>query len=441
MILLDFFKRDKLARFSRAVREEGLRGALARTRQYVSARLAGRGITSVIRRRGSPGHRPPSEHLSAVWLDLAERDGFHISQPPAILSRRRKVAMIGDLNLPQCRKYRVEQLDEIWRLADVDYSFSHYEDVARSTAILQDATHVMFYRLCTTPVTSMLSYEARRLRLPILYDLDDPLFSVSAYGTYENMKALPTWQKKHFMNEAPKYLDVMNSADMLSVSTPGMKAHAELYSTRPIHVRRNFADSQALQAGARAMKSLPKVRNEGFRVAFASGSQGHEIDFNLIVDDVTAFLAGGADRKLVILGHFNLKLLPEGLRGQVETHPFSDYETYLEKLASVDCAVMPLTDDIFNRCKSAVRVIDAASVGVPSIVGSVSDMAEVVDDGQTGHVIASGGSWAEALDKMATDQTRTKEMGRQARQLLESRWSARLDAPVVDPEIIRWVQE
>ena len=36
----------------------------------------------------------------------------------------------------------------------------------------------------------MYLYEARRLRLPVLYDLDDPLFSISAYETYENMKGI-----------------------------------------------------------------------------------------------------------------------------------------------------------------------------------------------------------------------------------------------------------
>ncbi|WP_165929231.1 glycosyltransferase [Shimia isoporae] len=345
--------------------------------------------------------------------------------------------MIGDLNLPQCRKYRVEQLDEIWRLADVDYSYSHYEDVPRSTTILQDATHVMFYRLSTTPITSMLSYEARRLRLPILYDLDDPLFSVSAYGTYENMKALPDWQKTHFMNEAPKYLDVMNASDLLSVSTPGMKSHAALYSSRPTFVRRNFADAAALSTGARVIST--KTPQNGFRVAFASGSQGHEIDFNIIVNDMIRFLAGNSDRQLVILGYFDKSLLPADLRDQVETHSFSDYATYLRTLSSADCAVMPLADDLFNRCKSAVRVLDAACVGVPSIVGQVSDMSTVVEHGRTGLVLEPAANWGDALETLATDRKLTKEMGKAARSQLEANWSARLDAPVIDPEILRWV--
>lgn len=439
MLLFDLFSRASLSRFGREMREQGMRSAVKKTWMYVTRRLSGRGITG-IEVGGSYTARPPAQYMTPVWLELADKGGFHITKAPAFLKQRRKVAMIGDLNLPQCRKYRVEQLYEIWCLADVDYSYSHYEDVARSIAILQDASHVMFYRLGTSPITSMLAYEARRLRLPVLYDLDDPLFSVSAYGTYENMKALPDWQKAHFVNEAPKYLDVLNSADLVSVSTPGMQAHTSLYTARPVHVRRNFADRIALEAGAAAMRTSRR-NGADFRVAFVSGSQGHEVDFALIAEDITTFLANGARRKLVILGYFDKALLPEALREQVETHAFSDYTTYLDTLASVDCAVMPLTDDPFNRCKSAVRVIDAASVGVPGLVGTVSDMATMIEDGRTGRVLSPGASWAAALEEMAQDVSATRDMGHLARKALEETWSARLEAPVIDPEMVAWVTQ
>lgn len=440
MLFFDLFRRDKLSRFAKTLREEGIGSALVKTRRYLGARLRGQGLTGLAR-SGSSNARPPAEYLAPLWLELAQQEAFHITEAPAVLSKRRKIALIGNINLQQCRKYRVEQLDELWRLKDVDFVFSRYEDVTRSTAIMQDATHVMLYRLCSSPITSMLTYEARRLRLPILYDLDDPLFSVSAYSTYENMKALPNWQKTHFINEAPKFLDVMNSADIVSVSTPGMQAHTRLYTPRPVHVRRNFADQIALDAGRQATQSIRagrQVANE-FRVAFASGSQGHEIDFSLIAEDVAAFLAAGQNRKLVILGHFDKKLLPEGLRGQVEAHAFSNYETYLHNLATADCAVMPLTDDLFNRCKSAVRVIDAASVGVPGIVGTVSDMANMVEDGVNGRVMEEGQSWAQALEDMARDRSATRNMGLAARQSLEDNWAASLKPNVIDPEILAWI--
>jgi glycosyltransferase involved in cell wall biosynthesis len=164
------------------------------------------------------------------------------------------------------------------------------------------------------------------------------------------------------------------------------------------------------------------------------------MDFAVIQDDMIAFLDADKTRKLVVLGHFDKNLLPGELRDQVEMHPFSTYDHYLHNLAMVDCAVMPLTDDAFNRCKSAVRVIDASAVSVPSLVGTVSDMANFVQDGQTGHVIGEGGSWLDALEGLARDPKQTRAMGKTARQVLQSEWCARLDPPVLDREVLDWVR-
>ncbi|WP_196222743.1 glycosyltransferase [Pseudooceanicola algae] len=371
---------------------------------------------------------------SSFWTESASRTAFSIPTPP-IRRQRPKIAMIGDLNLPQCRKYRVEQLAEVFAAADADYVFSHYEDLPRCMDILQDATHLLLYRLRSHPHVTRHLYEAHRLKLPILYDIDDPLFSVPAYATYGNMDVLPPELKAHFIDEAPHYAEVMNMADVVSVSTPVLRDHASEFTSRPVFLRRNFADRSTLEAQPRP----DGPHGEGFRLCFASGSQGHEVDFAVIEKDVTEFLARKPDRKLVILGHFDTRRLPAEIRNQVETHAFTDYAGYLAHLSGCDAAIMPLADDLFNRCKSGVRVIDAASVGVPSLVGTVSDMQALVQDGRNGRVIDSAGDWGAALEDLASDRPLVREMGREARSGLETRWSARVEEPVIDPEMIRWI--
>lgn len=432
------FRLSLARRFYTSMREEGLRAALRKARIYTGMRL--RGIAPSVMGGGTPGGgvREDQNYLAGVWQSLAQEGAFHVSQPPARLTGRRQIALIGDLNLPQCRKYRIEQLARFWESQGVGVEYAHYQDVPRCAEILQGATHLMEYRLQTMPVTAMYRYEARRLRLPVLYDIDDPLFSVSAYETYENMKAVEPELKAHFMAEAPKYLEMMNGADLLTVSTPGMADHTRLLTARPVHVRRNFADEATLKDGTEAM-ARGRPDDGLFRVCFASGSRGHEVDFELIADQVAGFLDGAENRRLMILGHFDAKLLPEGLRDRVETHPFSTYGKYLSVLARADCAVMPLTDDIFNRCKSAVRVIDASAAGVASVVGTVGDLVNVVRDGETGLVVRSGAGWGDALEALARDPAAARALGRAARQDLETRWAGAPEPHIIDPEILDWV--
>jgi len=427
-----------LRRFVAVARTEGVIRASGRAVQYVFHRLAGHGPSSL---GASSGQKPKGseQYLHGVWQALAQKDAFHISESPAINSGRRQIAMIADLNLPQCRKYRVEQLAGFWRARGVEFEFAHYQDIPRATRIMQSATHLMEYRLQTGAVSDMLRYEARRLRLPILYDLDDPLFSVSAYETYRNMEALNPAMKAHFLGEAPKYLSMMNGADILSVSTPGMAAHAALYSGRSVYVRRNFADAETLDAGTQAMLENPQ--NDGlFRVAFASGSQGHEIDLNEIIKPLSDFILADENRRLMLIGHFDVSHLPEGMEHQVETVKFSTYQRYLSALRQANCAVMPLCDDIFNQCKSAVRVLDAAAVGVPSIVGLVGDLPHVVRSEKTGFVARDRSGWIDALKDLAADPLAARQMGQAARQDLERRWKGSDQAHIIAPELIKWVE-
>jgi len=441
--MLKFFSqivRMSLARrFVQSLREDGWRMALAKVRQFVAMRWSG-GSHSSLTAQPAPAagpSGPQGTYLRGTWAQLAQVKAFHPSAP-ALAQGRRFVAIVGDLNLPQCKKYRVEQLAAFWQAQGVSCDFSHYEDLPRAVRLMNQATHLIEYRLQSNAMTEMLRYEARRLKLPVLYDIDDPLFSIAAYETYGNMVALDPWLKQNFLAEAPKYLTMMNGADLMTMSTPGLADHAALHSPRPVFLRRNFADAATLKDGAAAMAR--RAAPDGlFRVCFASGSQGHEVDFAEIAEPLAAFILAKPNRRLRLLGHFETGHLPEGLKERCEVMPFSDYAAYLDNLASADCAVMPLADDVFNQCKSAVRVIDAHSVGVPSIVGPVSDMSQMIEDGVTGFVAHSQDAWSTALDTLATDAKARTAMGRAARRSLEDKWSGQAAPHIISPEVMKWV--
>lgn len=420
-----------IRRFGATWRQEGFASVVAKTQRYVARRW---NRTPALPSIGKPG----AEYLQPMWQTLAQQKAFHITAAPATLTQRRQIALIGDLNLPQCRKYRVEQLAQFWQARGVGFEYAHFEDIPRATRIVQHATHLMEYRLQSTPLTQMLRYEARRLRLPVLYDLDDPLFSISAYETYGNMQAVDTDLKHHFLRAAPSYLAMMNGADIVSVSTPGLAAHARHYTNRDVRIRRNFADRETLEAGHVAMAAL-RSDDGMFRVGFASGSQGHEADLATILESVAAFILAKPNRRLCVLGHFDVRFLPQALLPRVEQQGFTDYATYLGALAQLDCTVMPLTADIFNGCKSAVRVLDAAAVGVPSVVADVGDLAFAVQAGETGFVATDAASWAAALEELA-EPGRARQMGQAARAAVGARWQASDAEHIIAPEILRWVE-
>ena len=433
-LLAQIFRPTLAHRFFMAVRDEGLGTALRKARIFIGMLWRGEGRSALS--SGQGGNPAPEAYLQSIWQQLAQGRAFHPDPPRK--SDKRFIAIIGDLNLPQCRKYRVEQLARFWGDQGVACGYAHFQDLPRVTRLLTRATHLIEYRLQTSPVTEMIRYEARRLGLPIMYDIDDPLFSISAYETYGNMGALDPAMKTHFLSEAPKYLSMMNGADLVSVSTPQLAEHARLFTNRPVYVRRNFADEATLSTGASAMQ-MRKADDGVFRVAFASGSQGHEVDLASIFTPLEQFITAKVSRRLVLLGHFDLELLPKGLRAQTDVIAFTTYENYLRQLAQMDCAVMPLCDDTFNRCKSAVRLIDAASVGVPSIVAPVGDLPELIEQGKTGFVAKNQSEWLTALGRYEGARETTRAIGLAARNRLETHWAGAPESHIIAPEILGWM--
>ena len=438
MSIFSYFTPTHAARFIAAVRQDGWRSASRRTWYYLRLAFSGGGRSALTppKRQGKP--QPGPHYLAPFWRDMAKAQAFGVARP-AIATTRPRIAMIGDLNLAQCRKYRITQLAEFWAAQDVEYHFASQQDVPRATELLQRASHVMFYRTSASAQMSMYLYEARRLGLPVAYDLDDPLFSVPAYATYANMTALPDRMQTHFLAQAPGYLDAMNLADIVTLATPGLIRHAASLTARPLLLRRNFADAETLAAGAAARRQT-KADPGRFRVVFASGSDGHEVDFDTIAPMLETFLSASETRELIILGRFDPARLSQALRARTRLYPFADYAQYLGLLAQADCAVMPLVDDLFNSCKSGVRVIDAASVARPSLVAEVGDLPELVQPGRTGQVIATGGDWLGALEAMAADPAATAQMGQAARADLETRWRASGQAHIADPALIDWAR-
>lgn len=339
--MAQFVRLSLLRRFISVTREYGLAEALNRSRYFAGLYLRG-SAPSLFGRQAPAPFAPntsftPERQMQTIWSELARGEGFHAQINQKTSPR---IALIGDLNLSQCRKYRVEQLQVLWKSQNVEFDFAHYENTPRALRLLQRATHYCEYRLEDTPLTQMYRYEARRLGLPILFDIDDPLFSVAAYETYQNMANLDPMLKTHFLTVAPRYAAMINGADIVTVSTPGLADLARLYTPRPVYVRRNFADPDTLENGAAAIAARGPADGL-FRVVFASGSQGHEADFDLIKTDVAAFVTADPTRRLTILGHFQTDKLPASLMKQTEHHPFLSYDAYLTNLARADVAVMP----------------------------------------------------------------------------------------------------
>lgn len=419
------------SRLRTVAREEGTRAALGRVATYSRLQLA---QTTVGKAVGFGSTARSTYSLGPVWADLAENGVFYgtdLSEAP------KHLAIIAEASLPQCTKYRVQQMAALARSLGMETTIADHREEADALTALQMATHVMFYRLEPSNRAWMYLYEARRLGLPVLYDLDDPLFSVPAItGASAH---LPLALVRHFADAAPGFLAIMSACDAISVSTPVLSEMARKLVSRPVFLRRNIADDETL--AYEAPQDEAGTQAAGLTLACASGSDGRHGDLNHILPVLEAFLEEDADRTLILMGHGlegHAGLSPN-LADQVHQQPFRDYPQYLAALRQTDAILVPLADDPFNACKSAVRAIDAAAVARPVIASSVGDLGQVVSPGETGWLATTADDWWAALQELAALPDRGRALGQAGRKKIHSEMSTPEDPSLTDAGLVEWL--
>jgi glycosyltransferase involved in cell wall biosynthesis len=120
--------------------------------------------------------------------------------------------------------------------------------------------------------------------------------------------------------------------------------------------------------------------------------------------------------KLVLMGaRFDgtLKGIPED---RIEYHPWVSNDAYPYKAAILNptIAVIPLVDNEFNKCKSSIKWIEMASLGVPAVTSNVSPYSEIATENNGVFVENSYGAWDKGIRMLLDDKMLRAKIGTEA---------------------------
>lgn len=352
----------------------------------------------------------------------------------------RNVAIIGDTNLPQCKKYRILQKLEALEGLGLRADYSFWGDVPRSLNLLQTASCIILYRMQENNEFNAYLAEARRLDIPVGYDIDDPIFDRKVYGKNVNLSFLKESEKESLLGAADSYRRAMARSDFVIVSTPGMKELAAK-SARHVHVWRNSVDAEAVHWSKVALKETVERNPDEVVIGYSSGSRAHEADFRIVEKPLLDILEKYPHTRLKIIGHLDLPASFEPFAERIEERPLASYGDYLRLLRTVDLNLVPLVQDGFNHCKSAIRYLDSATVGVPTIAAKVGDFVNVMDDGKTGLLAASEDDWINHLSLLIEDGKARQGMGARAMEKVMSESAVAAEAARLEPKLSRALME
>jgi glycosyltransferase involved in cell wall biosynthesis len=403
--------REGLARARAIAAEEGWPAAVRRARAWLRRR---RPRIGDLVEAASPPRGAASQAQDLPWRRP-------LSDPPGrVLAPG--VLIIAELTLPQCAKYRVWQKQEHFARLGMRCQVVNWHDVAACRAAASLATAVIFYRVPGFPDVLGLIAECRRLRLPLWWEVDDLIFDEASYLQNRNLAHLDRDLRHSILSGVPLYRRAMLACGRGLASTPRLAAAMREAGLASVAVVENALDDETLCI-ARRWHGKPRPARSEIVVTYGSGTRTHDADFAVAAPGLLAAMRARPRLMLRIAGEVKLPAAFDALADRVERLPKTHFAAYMERLADTDISIAPLENTIFNDCKSNIKFLEAAVLGVVSICSPCDNFRDVVRHGVNGLLADSDGAWEDALLALADDAALRQRLGEAARQTALDRYS------------------
>ncbi len=277
----------------------------------------------------------------------------------------------------------------------------------------------------------MTMREYQKLGRLVVTDYDDNHFEVSPFNPAYREYGLEDVQVKDPVTQDVQYLwhDGDNGFDIKrnQVKWHAFKAllqEADAVTTTTLYLKNQFVEISGREDNIHVLpnaidfsqwKPYPEIRDKfkpGFRFGWAV-SNSHREDFIAIQPVLKDFLKDNPDATFVCLGDAGLDLKSVLPASQLEWHPFSDlWEGHYPlrmSLLGLDCAIAPLADTEFNKCKSPLKWEEYTAFGWPTIAQKMEPYISHIVSGETGLLAGSKEEWRNALNAVKSDLSlRTK---------------------------------
>jgi len=332
----------------------------------------------------------------------------------------RRVALVGNQDLPQCRFYRVDQ--KLEHLAAAGFEavlFDHHTDLPAFLASAGEFDAAIFYRVPALFDALVAISKARELGLVTFYEIDDLIFEPSEYpGTFASYGGqISSDEYVGLKLGVPLFRHAMSLCDYGLASTPALaKQMGPHVATGRVFLHQNaFGRLHETHA-----ERLPAPASDGpVTVFYGSGTKANKEDFEELVEPALVELVRrhGPRVNVLLMGYLNPTARLRSIEANVTfVAPNWDIGAYWAMLGQVDVNIAVLKPSLMADCKSAIKWLEAAMLGIPSVVSSTATYREVVRPGETGLICTTPDEWTAALGSLVADAALRRHIGAQARQ-------------------------
>ena len=235
---------------------------------------------------------------------------------------------------------------------------------------------VVFHRPRWSLRLAFLLRSLKRFGTTTIADIDDLIFDprCARYNPGVMNQLVPLRQVRRLYR---RHQAALQKFDRITVATRPL---ADEISRRWPEANTSIVPNAIFHAWrGQAMEDMSRAKDGQRILTYFPGTRSHDRDFTLIQPAVEAFLHQYPDIKLRITGHLDVPL--RARPGQIEQRAKVSFTEYAKEFRSAWVNLAPLERTPFNRCKSALKVTEAAYWGVPTLCSAIPDAQRLTEAG------------------------------------------------------------
>lgn len=251
---------------------------------------------------------------------------------------------------------------------------------------------IFIYREAAVAGPAIIEKIVRRWRIPIIYDIDEPLFVPYLSPSNGYFSRLKFFSKIDQLFKMSDDVFAVNSAiaDYArkfneSVEIVPMAVDVERY--RPLRDKKENEKPIIAWVGTRTSQPNIQLCVPAMRELGAT----YDFTFRIIADDVMDF---------------------EGL--DVDFVPWS-YDGEVQGLQEADIGITPVMDGGWSKWKFFFKTLQFMAIGMPVVASAVGSNLEIIVDGQNGFLASNEREWLEKLTALVEQPELRKRLGSNAR--------------------------
>jgi len=251
---------------------------------------------------------------------------------------------------------------------------------------------------------------ARAAGKPVIYETDDLLMEIPE----------DHHSKSYYRYALLPMIEAAVEADLITTSTSSLCDYLRGFNPET-YLLPNYLNDQIW-----SFQTPPGPAPEEAPIVIGyMGGETHLHDLEVVVPALQNILL--KYREKVLLRFWGGKP-PQALLDspQVEWHPINqiDYLKFAQYFQEQEChiTIAPLRDDLFNRCKSPIKLLEYSTKGVPGVYSRTVAYEEILENGVDGFLVSNLDEWEEALCQLIENPSLRYQMGLKAQQKVHDQW-------------------